>query len=154
MIRTCTIRDLDQIKAEIEDFWGHSKTLEMHHPIFVRQFGNTSAVIAEEGKVLAYALGFYSQLKEELYIHLAAVRLAYQRQGLGQRLYRHLMEKAILAGKKSLKAITTPSNQASIQFHTEKMGMKSLGDIEKADLLIFSDYSGEGVDRVVFEKVF
>ncbi|MDW3646601.1 MAG: GNAT family N-acetyltransferase [Bacteroidia bacterium] len=154
MIRTCTIRDLDQIKAEIEDFWGHTRTREMHHPIFVHQFGDTSAVIEEKEKILAYALGFYSQLGEELYIHLAAVRGAHQAQGLGQKLYNHLIEKARLAGKKSLKAITSAGNRASIKFHTEKMGMKCLGDRMENGILVFSDYSGEGIDRIVFEKVF
>jgi len=149
-IEHCTIEDFQQIYKDITDFWGSDRTLHLHHPFLIYEMGDTAFVIREENKVIAYLFGFYSQKEKTAYAHLIAVRQKYQRKGLGYILYEHFIDQAKRKGFQKIKAITTPPNIQSINFHT-KMGMKLKGEPNENGINVVKDYSGPGLDRVVFE---
>ncbi|MBK8805695.1 MAG: GNAT family N-acetyltransferase [Bacteroidales bacterium] len=151
-IENCTMTDYNQIVNEIVEFWGSNRTLHLHQPYLIHEFGNTAFVIKEKGKVIAYLFGFFSQTESVAYVHLVAVREQNQREGLGLKLYEHFINIAKSKGIAKIKAITTPSNTSSISFHENQIGMNMLGKPNEDGINIIKNYSGVKNDRVVFEK--
>lgn len=151
-IENCTIEDFYQITKDISDFWGNDRTLHLHQPFLVYEFGNTAFVIKEESLVIAYLFGFFSQTENLGYVHLIGVREKYQKRGLAKLLYDNFINIAKSHGINKIKAITTPTNHKSINFHQKQMGMKLLGLPNEEGLNVIKDYSGINSDRVVFEK--
>lgn len=149
-IEKCTILDYNQILENITHFWGSDRTLNVHHPMFIHEFGNTAFVIKENDKVIAYLFGFLSQTSPTAYVHLVGVHKEQQNKGLGSKLYNHFINHAKQNGCNMLKAITTPTNQLSIYFH-KKIGMTLLGNKNSDGVEVIENYSGPGQDRVVFE---
>jgi len=147
----CTKDDFDQILREITDFWGDERTLFLHHPMFIHEFGDSAFVIKENGRVIGYLFGFISQTEPTGYIHAIGVRLTHQRQGLGRLLYDRFTEFARSKGCKELKALTSPGNADSIAFH-KAIGMELHGEPNEEGIPVVKDYSGPGVDRGVFRK--
>ena len=150
-IEQCTISDYHQILTNITDFWGSDRTLNIHHPIFIYEFGNSAYVIRINDKVIAYLFGFISQTSPTAYVHLIGVRKDHQNKGLGSTLYNHFVIYAKEKECTKIKAMTTPTNSLSIAFH-KKIGMKLLGNKNSSGIEVITDYSGPGQDRVVFEK--
>lgn len=149
-ILNCNHSDFLQILTEIEDFWGNNRTLSYHHPMFVNEFGNTSFVIKNNERIIAYLFGFISQTEQVGYVHLVAVRQKHQSKGLGKLLYKHFIAYLKSIGIQNLKAITTPTNEKSINFHLS-IGMKMTGIENENGIKVIKDYSGLGQDRVVFK---
>lgn len=152
-IENCTMSDFNEIVKDIVDFWGSDRTLQLHQPFLIHEFGNTAFVIKEHGQVIAYLFGFFSQTANLAYIHLLGVREKYQRQGLGLLLYENFIHVAKSKGFTKIKAITTESNTKSISFHKNRVGMTLLGESNDNGVNIVRDYSGVNKDRVVFEKL-
>ena len=148
----CTKADFDQIIQDITDFWGDDRTLHLHHPMFINEFGNSAFVVKEADRVIAYLFGFLSQTAPVGYIHAIGVRQSYQRQGLGRRLYDYFTEFARQKGCSELKALTSPTNMTSIAFH-RRIGMELLGEPNEDGIPVIRNYSGPGIDRVVFRKL-
>ena len=153
IIENCTMNDFDQITKDITDFWGSDRTLNLHHPYLVHEFGNTAFVIRDKDVVIAYLFGFFSQTERIGYVHLIGVREQHQKHGLGKFLYEKFIQVSKFHGIKKIKAITTPTNNKSINFHQKKMGMTLLGLPNQEGINVVRDYSGSGKDRVVFEKI-
>src|SRR4030067_1231608 len=109
-ITNCTKQDFDQILTEFKEFWDSDRTLALHHPTLINEFGNSSFVIREGNKVIAYLFGFLSQTSPTGYVQLLSVRLGYRKQGLARRLYDHFTGFALAHGCTKLKAITSPVN--------------------------------------------
>jgi GNAT superfamily N-acetyltransferase len=151
-IEKCTIEDFNEIVKDISDFWGSDRTLHLHQPFLIYEFGNTAFVIKDNGIVVAYLFGFFSQTENAAYVHLLGVREKYQRQGLGRLLYVRFIEAARSRNIHKLKAITTPSNFKSINFHKNKIGMSLIGEPDENGIQVVKNYSGINNDRVVFEK--
>lgn len=149
-ISNCSYSDYLQILNDIQDFWGSTRTLSYHHPMFVNEFGNTAFVIKNNDKVVAYLFGFLSQTELAGYVHLIGVRERFQNQGLGKKLYNHFIEYLKERGIKNIKAITTPANEKSINFHL-RLGMQMTGLENGNGIKVIKNYSGLGQDRVVFK---
>jgi predicted GNAT superfamily acetyltransferase len=149
-ISNCSHEDFLQIVSEIEDFWGSNRTLAYHHPMFINEFGDTAFVIRRNNKVVAYLFGFISQKENLGYVHLVGVRQDFQKNGLGRRLYSHFMDILKLKNIFDLKAITTPTNERSIEFHS-RLGMTMIGLENEKGIKVVKDYSGIGQHRVVFK---
>jgi N-acetylglutamate synthase-like GNAT family acetyltransferase len=149
-ILSCSHEDFLQIISEIEDFWGSDRTRAYHHPMFVNEFGDTAFVIKQNDKVMAYLFGFISQKERLGYVHLIGVRQHLQKNGMGRRLYSHFIERLKLRGIFELKAITTPTNEKSIEFHS-RLGMTMVGEENEKGMKVVKDYSGIGEHRVVFK---
>ncbi len=147
-ITQCTKADFDQILRDIVDFWGSERTLPLHYPFLVYEFGDTSYVMKEDGKVVAYLFGFFSPTEPIAYVHLIGVRRSRQREGLGSHLYAHFMSLARARKCTAMKAVTTPDNAQSIAFH-RRLGMQLLGEPDVYGIPVVRDYSGPGQDRVV-----
>ena len=150
-VTVCTKEDFDQVLAELDQFWEHDRTSTLHHPTIIYEFGNSSFVIKEKGRVLAYLFGFLSQTEYAGYVHLLSVRRGFRRQGLANRLYAHFEQFARSRGCTMLKAITSPVNRLSIAFH-KSIGMLPTGGPDSRGLPVVKDYAGPGRDRVVFLK--
>lgn len=150
-IVNCSKADFDQIITNINDFWGSDRTLHLHHPMLIYEFGNTAFVIKDGDTVCAYLFGFYSQTEPIAYTHLLAVRDNYRRQGLARKLYEHFIECARKKHCSGIKAITKPINLESIAFH-KSMGMKLIGKDTIDGINVVRDHSGPGEHRVVFMK--
>jgi GNAT superfamily N-acetyltransferase len=139
--RAATPQDYADILASLPSFWGQRDLRALHHPMFLHEFGETALVIpAPDGELVAYLLGFVAPDTAVGYVHLVGVRDTHRRRGFGRRLYAEFQRRARLRGATSMKAITTPGNQASIDFH-HSLGMTST---------LVADYAGRGEDRVVF----
>jgi GNAT superfamily N-acetyltransferase len=147
----CSKADFDQVITNINDFWGSDRTLHLHHPILIHEFGNTAFVIKDGDTVCAYLFGFYSQTEPIAYAHLLAVRSNYRRCGLARKLYEHFIECARKKHCLMIKAITKPTNPDSMAFHIN-MGMKLIGKDVIDGVNVVLDYSGPGEHRVVFMK--
>ena len=150
-VTICTKEDFNQVLAEFDQFWEHDRTVALHHPTIIYEFGNSSFVIKENGRVLAYLFGFLSQIEPVGYVHLLSVRRGFRRQGLANRLYAHFEQFARSRGCTRLKAITSPVNDLSIGFH-KSIGMLPSGEPNSRGLPVVKDYAGPGRDRVVFIK--
>lgn len=146
------MREYDEIVKDIVDFWGSDRTLHSHHPYLIYEFGDTAFVIKEQGQVIAYLFGFYSQTDSLAYVHLLGVREKYQRHGLGLLLYQNFIDIAKSKGMTKIKAITTATNAKSIAFHKNRVGMTLLGQPNEEGVNVVRDYSGANKHRVVFEK--
>jgi ribosomal protein S18 acetylase RimI-like enzyme len=150
-IQNCSKKDFDQILTDIEEFWGSKRTLHLHTPILINEFGDTAFVINDEGTVCAYLFGFYSQTEPLAYVHLIGVRNNYKRKGYGKMLYEHFIKLAKERNCTKIKAITSVTNQQSIKFH-KSIGMELIGDDIIDGVNVVLNYSGPGEHRVVFEK--
>jgi GNAT superfamily N-acetyltransferase len=150
-ILKCTKEDFDQIITNIEEFWGSKRTLHLHHPFLINEFGNSAFVIKDGDKVCAYLFGMYSQTEPTAYCHLISVRDSYKRNGYGKILYEHFISQAKERNCTHIKAITSTGNKQSIAFHTG-LGMETAGnDIVDGEKCVLN-YSGPGEHRVVFKK--
>ena len=150
-ITNCSKADFDQIISDIVSFWGSDRTLHLHQPYLISEFGTSAFVVKEAGQVAAYLFGFLSQTEPVGYVHLLAVRDSHRKRGLGRQLYDHFAGFARAAGCHEIRAITTATNSASIAFH-RGVGMELLGVPNEEGVPVVKDYGGPGKDRVVFHK--
>lgn len=150
-LSVCTKEDFDQVLAELDQFWEHDRTVALHHPTTIFEFGDSAFVIKENGKVLAYLFGFLSQTGPVGYVHLLSVRRGFRSRGLARQLYARFEQFALSRGCKRLKAITSPVNRMSIDFHSS-IGMLPTGEAGSNGVPVVKDYAGPGRDRVVFIK--
>jgi GNAT superfamily N-acetyltransferase len=150
-ITLCTKADFDQILNDFVDFWGDERTKSLHNPILLYEFGNSAYVVKEGKKVVGYLFGFISQTEPVGYVKFIGVRRSYQKRGIGRRLYQHFAEFARAKGCKELKAITSPMNKVSVAFH-KSIGMELQGEPNADGIPVVRNYSGPGIDRVVFKK--
>jgi GNAT superfamily N-acetyltransferase len=142
-VSQATNADFRQIVADIVDFWGSERTLGMHNAMYVNELVDSSFVIKEGDRVLAYLFGVIAEPRKVAYVALIGVRTSHRRHGFGQRLYGLFEDYARSRGCARLTAVTDPSNANSIAFHTDKIGMHCK---------IVKDYGGPGQDRALFEK--
>jgi GNAT superfamily N-acetyltransferase len=139
--RPATIADLRTILAELGEFWDQRDTGFLHQALYVHEFGETSVIAEEQGRILAYLLGFVSQDRTG-YIHVVAVRRDARGRGLARRLYERFEELVSARGAVGLKAITSPENSGSRSFH-EALGF-AVTEVE--------GYSPSGGARLVFTR--
>jgi GNAT superfamily N-acetyltransferase len=155
----CTRADFDAIVSNHATYWDSELTLQLHHPMFFEEFGDTAFVIRADDTIAAYLFGFFAQKAPVAYVHMVAVHPAHRRQGLARALYEHFIEVARARDCKALKATASPMNGGSIRFHTA-LGMQMLGEPvspeERApglrEVRAVRGYLKPGVDRVVFHK--
>jgi GNAT superfamily N-acetyltransferase len=151
-IENCSMDDFNQIISDIEAFWGSNRTVHLHQPYLIHEFGNTAFVIKEDDLIIGYLFGFFSQTEPTGYVHLLGIRESHQRKGLGTKLYTHFISLCSERGIKKIKAITSSGNSKSIAFHTKQIGMALKGQPNDDGIIVVKDYSGTGQDRVVFER--
>lgn len=138
--RGVTQGDLQQIVSVIDQWWG-GPTSALAHPLFFYELGRHALVVEEDGRMVGFLLGFMSDAVPPVgYIHLVGIDPSVRRRGVGRQLYEEFARRAREAGAAKIKAITTPGNQGSVDFH------RALGF--SVDLV--ADYAGVGRARYVF----
>ena len=142
-IENCTRDDFETILREQANFWGSSRALSVHHPMFVEEFGETAFIIRAESKIAAYLFGFFAKEDEYFYVHLVAVRDDMRGKSLGAKLYEHVEQLCLNHGAQFIKAITPPNNKASLRFH-RKLGFDVRGTQELEGTRFTPHYSGKG----------
>ena len=136
-----TKADYDEIVENLPAFWGERDLSQLHHPMFVHEFGDGALVVRDEtGSVAAYLFGLIVPQRALGYVHLVAVRDDHRRRGHARSLYFAFERLARAHGAATIKAITTPGNCASIAFHLA-LGMEAFEA---------PDYAGIGRPRIVF----
>jgi len=151
-IEPMTREDFLQIIDDHGEFWDSDLTYQLHHPIFIEEFGDTAWVMRENGEIAAYLLACYSQREPIAYVHMVASRPAYRGRGLARALYEHIMQVARERGCTHLKATASAFNEASIRFHLA-MGMTMQGEDAPEGVdgaKVVRDYLRRGSHRVVF----
>jgi hypothetical protein len=75
--------DFDAIVACLPMFWGERDPVELHHPMFIHEFGAGALVIRDEqSEVAAYLFGFFQPERRLAYVHIIAVREDWRGRGL------------------------------------------------------------------------
>ena len=138
--RGITQEDFGQIVSVIDRWWG-GPTSALAHPLFFHELGDDALVVEDEGRIVGFLLGFITAAGTG-YIHLVGIDNDYRRRGVGRRLYESFTARARARGAGRMKAITTPGNQGSIEFH------RALG--YRVELV--ADYAGPGRARYVFTR--
>ncbi len=118
-IRNVRPSDYPTIIAVLDAWWGGRKMSAMLPRLFFEHFSNTSFIIEESGKIVAFLIGFLSQSQsDEAYIHFVGVNPEYRKQGFGRLLYEHFFSSARVNQRQTIRCVTSPINRTSIAFHT------------------------------------
>lgn len=150
-IRNAVASDYKPIVSVIDDWWGGRPMAEKLPRLFFEHFRDTSFVVEEDGKLVAFLVGFVSQSEpHEAYIHFAGVHPNYRRKGIANGLYERFYEVVEKRGCNTVKLITSPVNKASIAFHTAMGYRPEPGDGEVDGVPVTLDYDGRGSSRVCF----
>ena len=153
ILRNVREDDYPQVIRVLNDWWGGRKVADMLPRLFFIHFSDTSYVVEDEGVVVAFLVGLFSQSRRgEAYIHFIAVDPRHRGKGLGRQLHEKFFAEASARGGMSVRSVTSPLNAASVAFH-RRMGF----EIEKSDTTIHGypavkDYDGPGADRVCLVK--
>lgn len=154
IVEPMTRADFLQIIDDHDAFWDNDLTYQLHHPIFIEEFGDTAFVFRDEGVVVAYLFALLSQTAPIAYVHMVAVRESHRGRGLARSLYHHFIEVARTRGCTRLKATASAFNEASIRFHLA-LGMTMQGEPSEEGVegaKVVKDYLRRDSHRVVFLK--
>ncbi|NLU70431.1 GNAT family N-acetyltransferase [Streptomyces sp. HNM0574] len=153
--------DHGTIVACVQRWWGDSRTPEQARELslllprlFLQFFAGTSLVREDGTGVRAFLVGFDSADDPEVaYIHFVGVDPELRGLGVGRELYEAFLGRAARAGRREVRAVTSPGNHGSVAFH-RAMGFQPVpGDRESAEgLPLHSDYDGPGQHRVCFRR--
>ena len=141
-LRTVTVDDLAVILDDLESFWQEGRDMGfLHQALYVHEFGETSVLAEEDGRILGYLLGFLAPGGYG-YIHAVAVRAEARGRGIARLMYERFATMLADRGAHSLKAITAPENGESRAFHA------AVGFSEE----LVEGYSPSGGGRIVFRR--
>jgi nitroimidazol reductase NimA-like FMN-containing flavoprotein (pyridoxamine 5'-phosphate oxidase superfamily)/ribosomal protein S18 acetylase RimI-like enzyme len=111
--------DYKRVTAVVDEWWGRPMAGLLPRPFF-SDFRDTSFVLEQHGRLVAFLVGFLSQTHDdEAYIHAVGVAPAARGEGLGRLLYQHFFAAVAGHGRRRVRAITSPINADSIAFHRE-----------------------------------
>ncbi|MBL1097534.1 GNAT family N-acetyltransferase [Streptomyces sp. 205] len=160
-VRRAHVSDHRAIVERVQTWWGDSRTPEQARELslllpklFLQFFSGTSLVRENaDGSVAAFLVGFYSaDNDEEAYIHFVGVDPALRGRGVARELYTEFFRRAAEAGRREVRAITSPQNTGSIAFHRAMGFALEPGDRELDGLPMHGDYDGPGQHRVCFHR--
>jgi ribosomal protein S18 acetylase RimI-like enzyme len=144
----------------VQSWWGESRTPEQARELslllprlFLQHFAGTSLVVEDDSGIRAFLVGFHSaDVPDEAYIHFVGVDPQYRGTGTARDLYTRFFAQAARAGRRTVRAITSPANTGSIAFHRVMGFDVEPGDREVDGVSVHSDYDGPGQDRVCFRR--
>lgn len=150
--RALTDSDHPDVMAALESWWGGvggeaggAQRTALLPRLFFQHFADTSQVVRDDSRLVAFLVGFLSQSHpEEAYIHFVGVDPEYQGRGVGADLYKWFFAAARQNGRSTVRAITSVSNTGSQAFH-RRLGFTVSDPI--------ADYDGAGGDRVTFARI-
>ena len=136
--------------------WPDFKERESIYHFFCKFFSNTCFVCEQDGKIVAFLLGFISQVdRGQAYIHLVVVDPPAQRQGLAKQLYQAFFDTVRDLGSKQVRLIVNPDNKASLAFHRKLGFVVDLhGEtIDVGGVTAVRNYNGPNLHMVPFYLV-
>ena len=140
-VRTARPDDHAGIVRVVDEWWARPVAAALPR-LFLDHFHTSSLVAERRGELVGFLVGFMSpSLPDEAYVHFAGVHPELRGTGLGRELYGRFIAAAGAQGRTVIRAITAPSNHASIAFH-RRLGFEVSGPV--------ANYDGPGVDRVLF----
>ncbi|MGF9966123.1 N-acetyltransferase family protein [Bacillus rhizoplanae] len=152
-IRKITPEDYTIIKSVMNDWWGGRQMADMLPKLFFVHFQETSFIIEKDNEIAGFLCGFFSQtFEDEAYVHFIGVNPKYRRQGIASALYASFFDAVRSNGRHVVKAVTSPVNQKSIQFHCDLGFDIEKGDSEIEGVSVHTNYDGQGGSRVLFIK--
>lgn len=159
-LRRARVSDHGAIVVRIAEWWGDSRTPQEARALarllprlFLQFFAGTSLVLEDDTGIRAFLVGFHSaDNQDEVYIHFVGVDPRLRGQGVARRLYTEFLRRAAEAGRREVRAITSPANTGSIAFHRAMGFALEKGDREIDGVPVHSDYDGPGQDRVCFHR--
>jgi L-amino acid N-acyltransferase YncA len=111
---------------------------------FLDHFWSYSRIVEDEHGLAAFLLAFISPSEaRQAYVHFVGVRPDHRRSGLARELYEDFAGYASELGCAELRAVTAPSNTASIRFH------RNVGFTVSKPV---ADYNGPGRPMVTFRR--
>lgn len=130
-----------EVLSLLPAFWDGREVQHLHHPVWFRQFrAAAQAARTDDGALCGYLLGCVTP--GVAYVHVVATLPEARGKSLARRMYEHVFRMADEAGCRTVEAVTTPGNAASIAFH------RSVGFTAS----LVRDYAGPGEDRVYFAR--
>ncbi|WP_431771252.1 N-acetyltransferase family protein [Streptomyces cucumeris] len=160
-VRRARVSDHRALVECVGTWWGDSRTPEQARELslllpslFLRFFAGTSLVREHaDGSIAAFLVGFHSaDHDDEAYIHFVGVDPALRGRGLARELYTAFFRSAAEAGRREVRAITSPGNTGSIAFHRAMGFSLEPGDHELDGVPVYLDYDGPGRHRVCFHR--
>ena len=155
LIRPAEPSDAETIQSVAPDWWGRPMESDMLSRFFLTHFRDTCLVAERDGNVAGFLIGFLSQtLVDEAYIRLIVVDPQRRGEGIGRALYERFFAIARQHGRCVIRCVTSPSNRASVAFHT-RLGFAIEPQGHLVDgLPVCRDCHGRpGTDRIVFVRM-
>jgi ribosomal protein S18 acetylase RimI-like enzyme len=151
-IRPALPDDHQRVMAVMPDWWGGRDLRPMLPRIFFEHFRRTILIAEHDRLLVGFLVGFLCpDHDDEAYVHFAGVRPDWRRSGLGADLYRRFFAIARAAGRRTVRAVTSPVNTGSIAFHTG-IGFTVLpGDLEIDGVPVVAESGPHGDHLVRFE---
>src|SRR6516165_3526013 len=130
-IRHLSPADHPLVISVIDQWWGGRPMVGKLPRLFFEHFTDTSFAAEREGRLAGFLAGFVSQSRPgEAYIHFVGVDPAERGHGLGRLLYEAFFQAVRARGCELVRAVTSPVNLGSIEFH-RRMGFEpETGDAE------------------------
>ncbi|MFD0772044.1 GNAT family N-acetyltransferase [Bacillus sp. CGMCC 1.60114] len=152
-VRKIKPEDYITIHSVINDWWGGRQMADMLPKLFFVHFQETSFIIEKDNEIAGFLCGFFSQtFEDEAYVHFVGVNPKHRREGIASALYASFCDAVRSKGRHVVKAVTSPVNQKSIQFHRDIGFDIEKGDSEIEGLSVHTNYDGQGGSRVLFIK--
>ncbi|MEN1936373.1 GNAT family N-acetyltransferase [Paenibacillus sp. 102] len=153
IVRNIQGEDYVLIHSVLNEWWDGRNMADMLPKLFFIHFQETSFVIEEGGEMLGFLCGFLSQTyKDEAYVHFIGVNPKHRRKGIASALYSYFFDAVRVNNRHLVKAVTSPVNKRSIQFHQEIGFEIETGDEEVDGVSVHTNYDGDGGSRVLFVK--
>ena len=151
-VRSLEPDDFEAIVSRIDDWWGRPVRSQLPR-LFFEHFTDTSFVVEEAGKVVAFLIGFLSPAQREVaYIHFAGVDPQFRGQGIARDLYGRFAAVARAAGRTRIRAITSPENSDSIRFHRQLGFQLEPSNTTEPEGFAHKRYGPNGEPRVLMTK--
>lgn len=153
LIRNLKESDYDPVISVLDEWWGGRHMADMLPRLFFKHFCGTSFTIEENSKVVAFLIGFVSQVyPSQCYVHFIGTHPQYRKKGFGELLYQTFFDTVKQKGCTSVYLVTSPVNKNSIAFHTHIGFQIEEGNSSVDGVSVNKNYDGPGEDRVVFVK--
>jgi len=121
--------------------------------LFFIHFRDTSFVVEDAGRIVAFLVGFVSQSQPgQAYIHVVGVDPNRRREGLARGLYERFFAAVRARGCREVHLVTAPVNRESVAFHGRLGFVPQPGDAHADGVPVTADYDGRGHARVRFVR--
>jgi ribosomal protein S18 acetylase RimI-like enzyme len=141
-LRPARPEDYDAIAALVDDWWGRPVLASLPR-VFLDHFHRTSLVAEQGAGLRGFLVGIISPSEaDQAYIHFVGVHPEDRARGLARAMYERFFQLARAHDRRTVGAITSPVNRASIAFH-RRMGFTASPH---------AGHNGPGQDMVVFTR--